>query len=155
MKKTAPLDGVPPLTQQPSIEPPSTIRRDISIGLALLSLFLLFALGAWTWFLRDGLGPDSIESSGVEALRRFSADFWPIALFCLGLFGIAFLVALTAASPFNGEKVRQSSESSGVEIDGSHFALFLAECLHLLGSHDHKSSGGVRPPGQRRGTRPR
>jgi hypothetical protein len=81
------------MNPQPNVEPPSRIRRRVAIGLSSFSLLLLLALGAWTWLLRDGLGPDSIESSGIEALRRFSSDFWPIAAFCFFLFGIAFLMA--------------------------------------------------------------
>lgn len=50
-------------------------------------------LGAWTWRLRDGLGPDSIESSGFEALRRFFSDFWPVALACFLLFGVALFMS--------------------------------------------------------------
>jgi hypothetical protein len=81
------------MNQQPNVEPPSRFLRGVAIGLSSFSLLLLLALGAWTWFLRDGLGPDSVESSGVEALRRFLSDFWPVAAFCFFLFGIAFLIA--------------------------------------------------------------
>ena len=76
-----------------SNEPSRILRYSAAVGISLFSLLLLFALGGWTWLLRDGLGPDSIESSGVEAVRRFMSDFWPIALFCNFLFAIAFFLA--------------------------------------------------------------
>ncbi len=74
------------------IEPSSRLRRGFAIGIALFSLLLLFALGSWAWLLRDGLGPDSIESSGTEAFLRFFSYFWPGALLCLVLFVIAFFI---------------------------------------------------------------
>ena len=86
---------------QQSIERSPRVRRGIAIGVAAVSLLLLLTLGAWTWLLRDGLGPDSIESSGIEALRRFSSDFWPVAAFCFFLFGVAFLIAGRQTSPRN------------------------------------------------------
>ena len=76
-------------------------RRIIAFDIALSSSLILFALGSWCWLLRDGLGPDSIESSGGEALRRFIADFWPVALLCLVLFAIAFFVAPRQSSTHN------------------------------------------------------
>ena len=75
-----------------SIAPTFTLRRGLAVGIAVFSSLLLLALGAWTWLLRDGLGPDSVESSGIEALRRFFSDFWPVALFCLALFVIALFI---------------------------------------------------------------
>jgi hypothetical protein len=75
-----------------SIAPTFTLRRGLAVGIAAFSSLLLLALGAWTWLLRDGLGPDSIESSGIEALRRFFSDFWPFALLGLVLFVIAFII---------------------------------------------------------------
>jgi len=75
-----------------SNEPPRRLRRSVAVGISVFSLLLLLALGGWTWLLRDGLGPDSIESSGFEALRRFMSDFWPIASFCIFLFAIAFFL---------------------------------------------------------------
>lgn len=75
-----------------SIAPTFTLRRGLAVGIAVFSSLLLLTFGAWTWLLRDGLGPDSIESSGIEALRRFSSDFWPVALLCFALFVIVFLI---------------------------------------------------------------
>ena len=68
------------------------VRRGIGISISLFSSLLLLAFGIPFWLFRDGLGPDSIESSGVEAIRRFAADFWPVAAFCFFLFGIAFFI---------------------------------------------------------------
>jgi len=69
-------------------------------GRLILATFLLaiggvifVGLGAWTWLLRDGLGPDSIESNGREAFLRFAEQFWPIAVFSLLLFTICYFLA--------------------------------------------------------------
>jgi hypothetical protein len=65
----------------------------IAFGIASFSLLILIASGAWDWALRDGLGPDSIESSGIEAWQRFISATWPTAVLCFALFGVAFIVA--------------------------------------------------------------
>jgi hypothetical protein len=55
-------------------------------------IFLTAALGIWgyyDWFLRDGLGPDSVESRGFEAIANFADAFW------IHLVGWVFLVALS------------------------------------------------------------
>ena len=48
---------------------------------AIAGLALLWA-GAWSWFLRDGLGPDMRVSKGREAWARFWEEFhfvlWPV-----------------------------------------------------------------------------
>jgi hypothetical protein len=36
--------------------------------------------GAWWWLLRDGLGPDAIQSHGRAALARFMGQFSFVAL---------------------------------------------------------------------------
>jgi hypothetical protein len=62
----------------------STHRRlyvSIVVMISICSVLAFLAFAAWIWILRDGLGPDSIESPGFEALLRFTADFWPIAAF--------------------------------------------------------------------------
>lgn len=76
-------------------------RRTMAFGIAIASALILLFVGCWYWCLRDGLGPDSIESSGFEAWRRFSSDFWPVAAFCLVLFGIAFFIAARQAPTRN------------------------------------------------------
>jgi hypothetical protein len=52
--------------------------------------FLLFWAGI-DWFFRDGMGPDSVRSSGFDALSRFWSDFrfpfyycFPIIIFGIG-----------------------------------------------------------------------
>jgi hypothetical protein len=44
------------------------------ICISVSSLFLLYA-AASSWFFRDGLGPDSVTSSGSVAISRFWHDF--------------------------------------------------------------------------------
>jgi hypothetical protein len=51
----------------------SSSRYALAVALCL-ALFALVWAGFWNWFLRDGLGPGSIPSTGSEALRRFAAD---------------------------------------------------------------------------------
>ena len=57
------------------------------------SLLLLTLLGVvpFAWILRDGLGPDSVKSNGLEALiRAFNTFYAGPALLCLG--GLHFLI---------------------------------------------------------------
>lgn len=57
------------------------------------SLLLLTLLGVvpFAWILRDGLGPDSVTSNGLEALARSFTTFYAgPALLCLG--GLHFLL---------------------------------------------------------------
>jgi hypothetical protein len=89
------------MNSHPSIEPTPRLGRGIAIGIAVFSSLVGIVLGAWTWLLRDGLGPDSVESSGIEAWRRFSTDFWPVAVFCFVIFAIAFFIARRQSSTLN------------------------------------------------------
>lgn len=81
------------MNPRPSVENSVTFRRIIAYGITVFSLGTLLVLGPLFWLVRDGLGPGAIESSGVEALRRFMADFWPIAVLCFFCFVIAFFIA--------------------------------------------------------------
>jgi len=59
----------------------STVRIGTGIALILLaSAFLVFE-AIVHWFFRDGMGPDSITSHGVDALSRFWSDFWTVYVF--------------------------------------------------------------------------
>lgn len=40
---------------------------------------MLIAGAPFVWFLRDGLGPDAVESHGLTALTRFAQDMAEIA----------------------------------------------------------------------------
>jgi hypothetical protein len=57
-----------------------------------LAAFLILVVGGFlAWLLRDGLGPDSITSSGQVAYSRFINDFWPLPIIaallsCVGWF---------------------------------------------------------------------
>ena len=53
----------------------STVYFTIVLSGLLLGLFIV-AFGSWAWLLRDGFGPDSIKTSGAEAIV---SAFW-----CLG-----------------------------------------------------------------------
>jgi len=54
-------------------------------GLLFCALFCL----PFAWILRDGLGPDSVTSSGLEALKRFATCLYivpgTLTLACLSL----------------------------------------------------------------------
>ena len=52
----------------------------------------LVASAAWSWLLRDGLGPDAVTSTGWKAWARFWQSFWP-ALVLTSLIGGAITVA--------------------------------------------------------------
>ncbi|MDA0375337.1 MAG: hypothetical protein O2865_16260 [Planctomycetota bacterium] len=60
---------------------------------ALLEFLLLawMALGFFAWILRDGLGPDSTTSTGLEAVSRTFWTFWwgPSGLLLAGLWLLA------------------------------------------------------------------
>jgi hypothetical protein len=70
------------------------------ISISLAALFFLFASGT-SWFFRDGLGPDSVESIGVVAWSRFWKDFYPVLFFCVPvfLFGVWCILRKKADPP--------------------------------------------------------
>jgi hypothetical protein len=49
-------------------------------------------IGVWSWVLRDGLGPDSVRSSGREAWLRFSDDFLPALAIVMAMLAVGTLV---------------------------------------------------------------
>ena len=52
------------------------IRRVLCSSVWLLSLMNLVGAGLWTWALRDGLGPDAVDSYGGLAVQRFASVYW-------------------------------------------------------------------------------
>ncbi len=63
----------------------------LALGLVFLSSLAALAwAGFWNWLLRDGLGPDSVTSTGLEALRRFGSDM----LFPGGVCGLIIAAAI-------------------------------------------------------------
>ncbi len=58
----------------------------VALGfLSLAGVVISFVSTAlWGWLLRDGLGPDMVESHGVQAAWRFLADSGPALLIALG-----------------------------------------------------------------------
>lgn len=81
------------MNPRPSVENSVTFRRIIAYGISVFSLGTLLVLSPLFWLVRDGLGPGAVASSGVEALRRFMTDFWPVAVLCFVCFVIAFFIA--------------------------------------------------------------
>jgi hypothetical protein len=85
----------------------STQRRlyvSMVVVIFICSVFAFCASAAWIWILRDGLGPDSIESSGYDALLRFTKDFWPIALFWAFVSVMAFRFCPSQSSKLDAPK---------------------------------------------------
>jgi hypothetical protein len=65
--------------------------KGILVLIDSLLLLTLFGVVPFAWILRDGLGPDSVTSSGLEAIvRAFMAFYAGPALLCLG--GLHFLI---------------------------------------------------------------
>jgi hypothetical protein len=74
-----------------SVESASRLRVWIAGSVSVFSWLVACVLDARIWLLCDGLGPDAIESSGIDALQRFWSGCWPVALCCFALFGVAFV----------------------------------------------------------------
>ncbi len=72
---------------------PRSARLFVAWGLLA---FWLVGIGPLCWILRDGLGPNSVESSGWHALIRFNLTFFwgPVALLLAG-----FVVLVTLWRP--------------------------------------------------------
>jgi hypothetical protein len=80
------------------------------VGLArgcclVLRVVLAAALVAWAaaaplvWILRDGLGPDSVESTGAQAVVKFAAQWGVPALAVAAPIAILTLVDRRLAAP--------------------------------------------------------
>jgi hypothetical protein len=56
-----------------------------------LLAFWVFGAGPLCWILRDGLGPDSVDSNGWHAVARFLMTFYwgPVALALLAVVVLA------------------------------------------------------------------
>ena len=58
----------------------------IAISAGAACLFFLVFIGPFAWILRDGLGPDSTDSAGVETIiRTFWTFYWGPATIASGL----------------------------------------------------------------------
>ncbi|MDR6840429.1 hypothetical protein [Pseudoxanthomonas sacheonensis] len=53
----------------------------------------LFIWGIVVWFLRDGMGPDAIESSGLQAWSHFLEFFWMPIVFWAFLIIVSIVVS--------------------------------------------------------------
>jgi hypothetical protein len=73
----------------------STIRilfspsRRALIAVFIFTLLALAHAGFWNWLLRDGLGPDAITSTGLEAWKRFASEMLFPGAICLGIIVVA------------------------------------------------------------------
>ena len=61
-------------------------------------------IGMWSWILRDGLGPDSVRSSGLEAWRRFSAEFLPALVIVTAMLIVGTLVHRSRMGKLSGSR---------------------------------------------------
>ena len=52
------------------------------VGWVMMALAACLAAlaGFWAWLLRDGLGPDSVSTSGLAAIARTVSDGWHLFL---------------------------------------------------------------------------
>ena len=75
-----------------STQTPDPVHTALSVVLVVsqLAVFVLVVLvGPLVWILRDGLGPDSTDSSGWEAVgRMFWTFYWGPATLLACLFGV-------------------------------------------------------------------
>ena len=58
----------------------ASIQRMVGALLMAMAACLACVAGFWAWLLRDGLGPDSISSSGQTAIVRAVSDGWHLFL---------------------------------------------------------------------------
>lgn len=70
-----------------------TGSRKALLAALVLSTITLFIWGVFNWFFRDGMGPDSVSSSGYEALRRFFVGGFWLPLLAWGILVAAALYA--------------------------------------------------------------
>ena len=84
------------------------MRQPLKILVDTVALLTILSLVPFAWILRDGLGPDSTTSSGMEALGRCFMTFYagPISLALLGL-------ALAVRYLGRGQAVTVGGESGG------------------------------------------
>jgi hypothetical protein len=68
-------------------------RKAICILCFAAAGYFLGASILLSWILRDGLGPDAIESSGVEAITRTARDAWPAVLISTAVMVAAWKIA--------------------------------------------------------------
>src|SRR4051794_37857313 len=91
----------------------ASILDTLLLLLMLLPIFFLVvwvaAIGPLCWTLRDGLGPDSVESHGAHAVARFLFTFYwgpvlvvrvALAISCLCLAWKVMSVEAEASKPF-------------------------------------------------------
>jgi hypothetical protein len=45
------------------------------VGVCVVATVTLLWAGGWSWFLRDGLGPESVVSHGASAIAQFWNGF--------------------------------------------------------------------------------
>ena len=66
------------------------MRRALQALVDAMLVFAVIALAPFAWLMRDGLGPDAVESSGTQALSRCFMTFYsgPILI---GLIALALL----------------------------------------------------------------
>ncbi|WP_152052422.1 hypothetical protein [Tautonia marina] len=52
------------------------MRHVIGVGIDGLIVFWVLLVGPFCWILRDGLGPDAVESQGMLAVSRWLGTFF-------------------------------------------------------------------------------
>jgi len=67
-----------------------TLTLIVYLSIVLLGIFVglvVYAYGSWAWLMRDGLGPNAIETSGSAAIVR---TFW-----CMYFGPVSLVIVLT------------------------------------------------------------
>lgn len=83
------------------------LRRRLLLTAAwVVTIAILVVVGAFIWLLRDGLGPDSIPTTGIAALGRFAHDFW---------IPLLIIVAVPMVCSFFGRACRIRPANQSVE----------------------------------------
>lgn len=83
------------------------MRKAIQVIVDALLVFAVIALVPFAWLMRDGLGPDSVTSSGGQAISRCFMTFYsgPILI---GLIALAVIFHCTGKEN-QSEPTEQSS----------------------------------------------
>lgn len=73
--------------------------RILGSAVAALGACLGLAGALLAWFFRDGLGPESVNSSGTVAVGRALADGWHMLLPGISLLCVGVVLLLRARRP--------------------------------------------------------
>ena len=96
----------------------AAVRDTLLLLLLYFPLFCLLvwiaAIGPFCWLLRDGLGPDSVESHGAHAVARFLLTlYWGPVLVALAALTAPCLWLVRKVMSVDAEGPKHSEQSRG------------------------------------------